>query len=172
MGEFNLLVTCPRNREESARLELEDALREMGDESPEIWTVGVRGLLLARTSLDPFEVVSRVREMALRNPFSLVNLRRVIPVERVVRADPEEIADAVEALASKIGEGESYRVTVEKRHTTLGRMDVIRAAAARVPRRVDLENPDWVVLVEIVGPVAGVSVLRPGDVVSIEKLRG
>ena len=172
MEEFNLLVTCPRDREEASRLELEDALREMGDDSPEVWTVGVRGLLLAKTSLNPFEVVSGIREMVLKNPFSLVNLRRVIPIERVVRADPEEIADAVEGLASKIGEGESYRVTVEKRHTTLSRMEVIRAAAARVPRKVDLENPDWIVLVEIVGPVAGVSVLRPGDVVSIEKLRG
>jgi tRNA acetyltransferase TAN1 len=35
-----------------------------------------------------------------------------------------------------------------------------------VERTVDLENPDWIILVEVMGNLSGVSVLRPPGIFS------
>ena len=40
-----------------------------------------------------------------------------------------------------------------------------------IKRRVDLEHPDLVVQIEIIDEIAGVSLLRPDDVLSITKLQ-
>jgi tRNA acetyltransferase TAN1 len=79
---------------------------------------------------------------------------------------------ATEELLPKIGKDESFRVTLRKRHTDLDSKDVIIAVADVIPRRVDLDNPDWTVLVEIVGDWTGVSVLNEDDdILSIMTMR-
>jgi tRNA(Ser,Leu) C12 N-acetylase TAN1 len=40
-----------------------------------------------------------------------------------------------------------------------------------VDRDVDLDSPDKVVLLEIFGEYAGISVISPNDIVSIQKLK-
>ncbi len=168
-GDFNLIVTAPKNMEFAAASEIEAALRDLGDPEPKAWPSTVRGVIFVKTSLTREEVLSGLREMARERPFNLVNVKRVIPVDLVVETDVERIAEAAGTLADRIAEGESYRVTVEKRHTQLHSMDVIRAVAAKFERRVDLKNPDKVVLVGIVGPVTAIAVIRPGEILSVEK---
>jgi len=36
---------------------------------------------------------------------------------------------------------------------------------------VDLEKPDWVVLIEVLGDTVGVSVVKPGDMLNVQKER-
>jgi len=60
---------------------------------------------------------------------------------------------------------------VEKRWTSLRSREIIEAVAEGIDRRVDLENPDWVVLIEIIGKYAGVSVIRPSDILHALKER-
>lgn len=170
-GRFNLIVTTARGQENLAAIELEDLLRFLGDESPQISTTSVAGLITARTSLDPFEVVERIKKIMEEEPWRIGSLMRIIPVEEVVDSNVDEIARAVEKLASKIPEDQSFRITIEKRHTQLASSEIIEAAAKNVERKVDLKNPDWIVLIEIIGAYAGVSVLRPSQILSLAKLR-
>ncbi len=166
---FDLMVTTPRNMERAAAHEIESALRDLGDPSPEAWPSTVRGIIFVRTSLSRSEVIEGLRKMARERPFNLVNVKRIIPVDETTETAIEKIVDAAEKLADKVAEGETYRVTVEKRHTQLHSMDIIRAVAAKFDRKVDLENPDKVVLVEIVGPVTAISVIRPDELISVER---
>ena len=89
-----------------------------------------------------------------------------------MEAKPEKIAEVVEKLSSKIPEDARFRVTVEKRHTSLSSRELIEAAASKVDRKVDLENPDWIVLIEVLGGVAGVSVLKPDQILSTRRKEG
>jgi len=168
---FNLIVTTLRGQESLAAIELEDLLRYLGDESPEVSVTNVAGLLTARTSLDPLDVVERVRKIMEDEPWRVGNLMRMIPVEEVVESDVEKISEAVERLSLKIPEGASFRITIEKRHTSLSSSDIIESAAKRINRRVDLKNPDWIVLIEVVGAYTGISVLRPDQIISLAKMR-
>lgn len=167
--EFNLIISTRRGEESEASSEAWYLLREIGDPSPDVRRTNVAGLLVAKTSLNPFEAVSKLRELLRERPWDFRHMMRVIPIEVVVKADVGEIASAVEGLAQKIAPSEKFRVTVEKRHTSLSSMEVIKAAADKVDRKVDLENPDKVVLIEIIGPVAGVSVISPSDILAVQK---
>ena len=86
-----------------------------------------------------------------------------MPIERVVPTDLEEIKRVSLELAARIGEQESFRVTVEKRFTTLHSKDIIEAAAGDITRKADLENPDKILLIEVLGALTGVSLLKPSD---------
>ena len=168
---FNLIVTTARGQENLAVIELEDLLKSFGDESPEVSITSVAGLLTAKTSLDPFQIVERVRKIMEEEPWRIGSLMRIIPVEEVVNSNIDEIAKAVEKLASKIPEDQSFRITIEKRHTSLSSSEIIETAAKNVNRRVDLKNPDWIILIEIIGAYTGISVLKPDQVLSLARLR-
>jgi len=172
LEEFNLLVSAPRGKEHDACSELWFLLGEVGDERAEVDVTPVKGLICAKTALDPFEVVRRFRRLLAERPDEFRLIQRVIPIERVVRTDIEAIARVAQELAlAKIQPGEKFRITVEKRHSQLGTMDIIRAAAEGIDRPVDLKNPDKIVLIEVVGGLTGVSVIRPDDILSVPKER-
>jgi tRNA acetyltransferase TAN1 len=69
---------------------------------------------------------------------------------------------------------ETFRITVEKRNTSLRSSEIIATVGSEIDNRVDLENPNWIVLVEIIGKLVGISVLRPNEIFSslIEKRQG
>ncbi len=131
----------------------------------------MRGLITARTNLDPVEAIGRLRSELREDPDRFRVLLRVIPVEARVRTDLTEIAEEAHRMAERIGEADSFRVTVEKRRTGLHSMEVIEAVAEDIDRRVDLENPDWIVLVEILSRITGVSVIRPEGLLNVQKER-
>ena len=83
--------------------------------------------------------------------------------------DLEEIKKASAELASKIGEKETFRVTIEKRFTTLHTKDLIEAAVGEIKNKADLENPDQILLVEVLGALTGLSLLKPTDVLAVVK---
>ena len=62
-------------------------------------------------------------------------------------------------LAKQIGEGQTFRVTVEKRYTPLHSKDIIEAAAGDIKQQVDLHNPDLILQIEVVGAFTGISLL-------------
>ncbi|MFQ6053053.1 MAG: THUMP domain-containing protein [Candidatus Bathyarchaeia archaeon] len=171
LPDFNLIATSERGRESEACSELWMMLRAVGDEKPIVDRSPVRGLILARTNLEPVEAVRRLRDELLRSPDDFQALLRVLPIERVIPTDLDGMTAEVKKRASRIGSGESFRVTVEKRRTKLRSREIIEAVAAGIDRRVDLEHPDWVVLIEIVGRLTGVSVVRPGSLLNIQKTR-
>lgn len=166
MNEFNLIVSTSRFREEEAQDEVLELLDRLGDSESTCEITEIKGILLAQTAIPPVEFVGRLRQILSSEPWLIRYILRVIPVMRVVPTDVERISGAASELASLIKDGESFRITVERRHTALASRQVIEAIASRIARGVDLENPDWVVLVEIAGSSTGVSVLRPSDVFS------
>ena len=86
-----------------------------------------------------------------------------------MRTDLSEIKKSTQELASKIGENQSFRVTVEKRFTEFHSKDIIEAAAGDLNRRVDLKNPDWILQIEVLGRLTGISLLKPSDVLAVVK---
>lgn len=169
--DFNLLATTERGNESGGCSELWMLLRAVGDDAPSVDRSHVMGLIAAKTRYDPVEAVRRLREEFQGHPDYFRVLLRIIPVEVVVRTDLEEIAEAAHRLTSRIEEEESFRITVEKRRTSLRSMEVIDAVASGIDRKVNLESPDWVVLIEIVGNATGVSVIHPDRLLNVQKER-
>jgi len=173
LGEFNLLVACPRERERAAKSEILYFIGDLiGDPELKVSNTHISGLLTCKTSLDPFEVVQKLREFALENPYQFRFAIRFTPIEVCVESNIELIQEAARNLLHKIEEDESFRVTVRRRHTDLENMDVVVAVASEIKRKVNLDKPDKIVLVEIVSDTTGVSVLEDeSDVLSIMTMR-
>jgi tRNA acetyltransferase TAN1 len=172
LGRFNLIVSTSRFREEETQDEILDLLEMFGDPDAESEITEVKGLILAQTALNPFELIEKLKELVASEPWRVRYILRVLPVEAVVPTALDAISQAAKDLAAKIGK-ESFRITVEKRHSSLESIEVIKSIAGEIECKVELENPDWVILVEIIGSQTGLSVLRPDQMFSsvVEKRR-
>lgn len=169
--EFNILATTERINESRACSELWMMLRAAGEESPIVDRIGIWGIVAARTSLAPAEAVARMRADFLKKPEAIQALYRIIPIQRLVLTTKDDIVKTAHEFAAVIGPDDSFRITVEKRRTNLGSMELIDAIASPIDRKVNLEKPDWVILVEVMGRMTGVSVVHPSSILNIQKER-
>lgn len=170
---MNLIITCPRHMEEDAADEIQDILYGMGDESPDITITNMSGILVATTALDPVTVSNRMRESLKDEPWTIRYCMRVIPIQATADANVDAITDTAtrEAARRRIPSDSTYKISVEKRNTGISSSDVITSIARNIKNKVSLDHPDITILVEILGRVAGISVLCDTDVFSAEKIR-
>lgn len=141
----------------------------LSDQTAEASKTGVRGLIAARTSLNPCDVIEKFKAILHERPYEFRYALRIIPIQKVVMTDLEVIGQAASELSSEIGEDETFRVTVEKRFTTLHSKDIVEVVAARISRQVSLDSPDRVLLVEVIGKFTGVSLIKPDLILSVQK---
>jgi len=169
LSDFNLVVSTFRGYENDACSEIWFLLGEIGDNESLVEKTEVSGLIVAKTVLNPFKVIEDLRRMMKEQPWEFRYTLRVIPIEVVVHTRLEDITEASLQLSSRILRNETFRVTVEKRHTKLSTRDIIKNVAENIDRKVDLENPDKIVLVEVIGGLTGISLIKPKDILSVVK---
>ena len=160
--EYNLLATTDKITMGAACSQLWMNLRALGDPEPKVNKTRIRGIIWGQTTLDPVEAIRGLREHMKEEPDRYDKLYRVLPVLNWVNTSIDDIVAEVENQKPRVGEGDKFRVTLEKRRTELRSLEVIEPVAAVFDNPVDLENPDWVVLVEIMGDKTGVSIV-PDD---------
>ena len=170
LRDFNILATTEQINEGGATSELWVLLRAAGDEKPVVDRMGIWGLVSARTSLDPVAAVAGIEEALRSGAKKASALLRVMPVQRVVPTEVDKIAAVALELAATIPPDASFKVSVEKRRTTLGHMEVIDPIAEKLSQKVNLDSPDWVILVEICGKVTGISVVKPSGILNVQRL--
>lgn len=169
LRDFNLLATTSRGNEDETCSELWYLLGQIGDSAPTVDKTGVTGLIVAKTAFNPFEAIENFRKILRERPYEFRYTLRILPIEKVVRTDLGEIQRVATELSSKIGENETFRVTVEKRFTETPTLEIIEAAAANIERKVDLDKPDKILLIEVIGGLTGISVIKPDDMISVMK---
>ncbi len=166
-----MIITCARHLEPETEEELCDILEEFGDSDVKVTITEMSGILTAETKLDPVEVVRKIKEMVLDEPWSVRYCLRIIPIQKVIETKIEEIEKTVSEMSEEIIEGETYRISIEKRNSNLSSQEIIKKIATKIKNKVSLEFPDKVVLIEILGNKTGVSILKKSDVLSIEKTK-
>jgi tRNA acetyltransferase TAN1 len=170
LSDFNLLATTSRGNERPMCNELFYLLKEeLGDSQAETSKTKIRGLIVAKTTLNPKQVIEKFRSILSERPYEFRFAFRILPIEHVVHTDLAEIKRVSMELAAKIGEEETFRVTVEKRFTTLHSKDLIEAAASDIKRKADLENPNYILLIEVLGALTGISLLKPSQILGVVK---
>jgi tRNA acetyltransferase TAN1 len=163
---FNLIASTFRYREIQAEQELGEILNILGDPLPEIRSTAISGLLIGRTRLDPFSISQMLVRLLNDEPWIFKYVQRVIPIQKVVNTELDRIRECVRDIASKIQPSETYRITVEKRHNTISSTDIIHSCASTVDRKVNLANPDWIILIEVIQTLTGLSIIKPYHVFS------
>ena len=169
--DANLLATSEIWNESKACSELWMLLRACGDETPIVNRTRIRGLIAAKTVLTPLDAIKLLRIELRERPEGFRSLLRIIPIEIMVPTKLDIIVEKIKGLASKITHEKSFRITLEKRRTSLRSREVIDAVAGIIEQRVDLVKPDWIVLVEIVGELTGLSVVPSDGILNVQKER-
>jgi len=163
---MNLIITCARHLEPETEEELLSILDDLGDSEPKITITNMSGILTAETNLDPIEIVKKIKEMILDEPWSVRYCLRIIPIQKI-----DEIEKVVSEMSEQILDDETYRISIEKRNSDLSSKEIITKIADKIKNKVSLEFPDRIVLVEILGNKTGISILKKSDILSIEKTK-
>jgi len=166
---LNLIITCARNLESETKNEIKKILGELGDQEPEILNVGMRGILMVDTIIEPSKIIDWVRNKIVEEPWLIRYCLRIIPIQSITETNIDKIKQNVIKLKDSIQKNDSYRITVEKRNTSISTNEIITEVAKIFPNKVSLNKPDLIVLIEILGDKTGISILKDSELFSLDK---
>lgn len=167
--EFNLLISCRRFQEAESCQEL----RRIIDEDPSLGTLewckmtGITCLVVGKISIDAHEFVKKLNQIVQRMPWIIKDLLKIHPIDLVVESTFDGIRAGSKKLAKGMTKSAKFRVNLNRRDTGLDRDKLLHEIATQFPGKVDLETYDWVVGVEILGPVTGLVLLREDEFVTL-----
>ena len=168
---MNLIITCSRHLEEEASDEISGILQELGDDSSKIEITNFSGIISVDTSTDPIIVIQKIRKMILDEPWRFRYCHRFIPIQESTTSTIDNIVSSVKNQIKLFNDTETYRITIEKRGSELSSKELIDAIAKNVPNKVSLESFDWNIIVEVIGRMTGISILKEDDIISTLKLK-
>lgn len=168
---MNLIITCARHLESETRQELLDILEKLGDSEPKITITNMSGILTAETKLESIEVVKKIKEMLLDEPWCIRYCLRIIPIQKITETKIESIEDEISDLIKLISNGESYRISIEKRNSNISSQELISRIAKKIKNKVSLEFPDKIILIEVMGNQTGIAIVKKEDILSVEKTK-
>ena len=168
---MNLLVTCARNLETETKNEIGKILDEIGDQESEVLNVGMRGILMVNTSIEPSKIIDWVNDKVVEEPWLIRYCLRMIPIQSITETEMSKITKEVIKLKDVIQQNDSYRITIEKRNTDMSSNEIITEVAKIFPNKVSLNQPDWVILIEILADKTGISILKENEIFSLDKAK-
>ena len=168
---MNLLVTCARNLEIETKTEIGKILDEIGDQESEILNVGMRGILMVNTNIEPSKIIDWVNDKVVEEPWLIRYCLRMIPIQSITETEMSKITKEVIKLKDVIQQNDSYRITIEKRNTDMSSNEIITEVAKIFPNKVSLNQPDWVILIEILADKTGISILKENEIFSLDKAK-
>ena len=168
---MNLLVTCARNLETETKNEIGKILDEIGDQESEVLNVGMRGILMVNTSIEPSKIIDWVKDKVVEEPWLIRYCLRMIPIQSVTETEMSKITKEVIKLKDVIQQNDSYRITIEKRNTDMSSTEIITEIAKIFPNKVSLNQADWIILIEILGNKTGISILKENEIFSLDKAK-
>ncbi len=158
---FNMIITCEPGREN-----LDWAFSQINNcIGTSYIVIKVRSSLILINVEDPYSTWYKLKTCLYGKD---TPIHRVIPVDSVVEPIINRIVQEVHRFAlTRIPQDSSFRITLhgkiftinEKgRLTKISSIEAIKIVAEGINRRVDLENPDWVIYIRSV-PIKRWSVL-------------
>jgi tRNA acetyltransferase TAN1 len=109
------------------------------------------------------------KEIIEDEPWLIKYCSRIIPIQRECESKMNEIKNEVNNLSHIIKKNDTYRITVEKRQSSLHTKDIISNIADSLSNKVSLENSDWEIIVQVLRNKTGISIIPPDTIVSINK---
>ncbi|OLS24463.1 MAG: hypothetical protein HeimC2_22690 [Candidatus Heimdallarchaeota archaeon LC_2] len=169
-----LLISTKRNFEASASSEIHFALTEkLGLERSAIHVknTGISGLITVEIkNNDILDIINQLKALEEDSAFYMHCLK-IKPIQLVTKYE-NDISIFGKVVEEKFLTNEtttSYKVVVEKRHSKLKSIDIIEQIAKVIPNPVNLNNPEWILLIEIIADIIGISRMAPDTIFSTGK---
>lgn len=124
------------------------------------------GLIIAKTNQNTFESIKKLRILIENDPLILRFVLKIIPIDEIVESSQEKIIEKAKELSEGISETETFRISIKTRYTMLDSRDLVIKVADLIDRKVNLTKPDKILMIQILGQITGISLLRPNDILS------
>ncbi len=168
---FNLMVSTGRDFEEQAEIELWFNLLALGDESPIIFRSGNQGLILAKTAINPKDLIQYLREILYNKDKDnnyIQFIHKITPIDIVIPSNKDSLREGVLKLIENHplcqDPKSKYRITVKKRQSLLQTSEIIDVIASTLQNDVSLKDFDWNIQVEVIGDSTGIALLKKSDI--------
>lgn len=170
-GTANLLATYDPNHRGTAMQELKDAFKIMG-EKLELSDSGVEGLFKLKVP-DAKKAVGKLSSLCRKNHNAFVATHHYVPIDKWCKSEVSEMQRTIKSLIGSIGNNEKWKMSLNRRKwDKMGGVELILKLTDVIDRpKVDLNNPQKIVQVEIIGAEAGISVLTPNELLDVQKLK-
>ena len=169
MNNFNLLVSTSRFNEVNAKAEIWFTLLMCGDKYPIISGIKYPGLITAATNIDSKEVILKIKEILEKTSNFFQFILKIIPIDYVCETKLNVIKDFVEKYYPLyLNKEDSFKIELKRRkNDVIERDTLIEAVAKLINNKVDLDNPDKIIRIELLGNVSGISFLNPDGIIII-----
>lgn len=169
----NLLITYDPQNKSSSETEARRLLDHAGSRKAKFRESGIEGLFEVSIDGDAKQAVRRLNALCMEHPGWFTHTHRWIPVENWVKSDPKHLERTVAKAAEGIRPDEQWAMKITKRHYPTPRSELVEDLARFVQApRINLQNPDKILRVEIVEGHAGVSLLERGDWLNVARVKG
>lgn len=138
-----------------------------GDTYPIISKLTFPGLVTALTEIDAKIAIRKIRKILKENPNFFQYILKIIPIDFVCETNSKILANLIQDQHKTfINERDSFKIVLKRRkHEKIERNALIERIAIGINNQVDLENPDKVIRIEILGNFSGVSFLQKKDII-------
>lgn len=169
MNNFNILVSTSRFNEVNAKAEIWFTLLMCGDKYPIISGTKYPGLITAATNIENKRVILKVKEILQKDPEFFQYILKIIPIDYVCETRLNTIKYYIEKYYSLyLNENDTFKIELNRRKSeVIGRDILIEAVANLFNNKVNLDNPDKILRIEILGNVSGISFFAPEDILII-----
>jgi tRNA(Ser,Leu) C12 N-acetylase TAN1 len=172
MDNYNLLVTFHPNQVGLAEAEVRKRIEDEKSMVEYIDRSSVEGVFCIKVDGDPKRMVTSLRDDFSENPGMLAHTYHWVPIDRWVPANDEDMIEAVRETARGIGDHESWMMHMHKRHHEKHSEELVLALTDPIRKgKVDLKNPDKIIAVEVLGNMAGISLLERDQIIDVNKMR-
>ncbi len=155
------VVTTPVNRQYDGMWEIQWAIGEC-----KVIKTRHKGLFLLEADETALEKIKLYETTAIY---------RVIPLDLVIKTHlPEIVEESVNLAKQKLKKGETFAVRCRRRGFHVSSKEIEQKIGALIVETlrnpVNLDNPDKVVLIEIIDDKVGISVLKEGEILKKEAI--
>lgn len=162
------LVTCQQRYELDSASEVWHCLYVSGyKEDIEVHFIrkrdrAIAGLIAVVFDGDSIEAIRKIRDYLSKKPWILRYTNKIIPVELVTSSIDELLTFVYEKAKVRILENDRWRVSISKRASKTSSRKIIEQIAGVINwGKVSMEDPNWVVNIEVIKDVFLVSLVRP-----------
>ncbi|MBI2144647.1 hypothetical protein HYU17_05910 [Candidatus Woesearchaeota archaeon] len=168
-GQANMIVTFDPNHKGTAELELREVLKQVG-EKPQIGQTEVEGLFKVAVS-NARAASARVRSLCRSNPNLFSVTHHYTPIDKWCPSDVPAMQKVINAVSEGIGQNEKWKMGMNKRHWDKleGVQLIVKLTDVVNRKNVDLNSPDKIIQVEIIGKETGIALLKPSEIVDVAK---
>ena len=168
MVEANLLVTYEPSHAGSAKEEVEKALKAIKQKA-KFLTSDIEGVFKLRAGNAKKSVRSLSKIKKRKGMFE--HTFYWIPIEKWIASDLKTMQKEIKKLQKGIKKNDKWKLDLHKRHfDKMHTTELIIKLAEAVDRpKVDLENPQKILEVQIIGNKAGLALLNKDEILSLAK---